>query len=206
MSTVVNELLRRSEIISDQINRDELAVLLRELTAAIEQGTEGAVVEFGCYRGTTSLFIRRLLNHYQDSREFHVYDSFAGLPPKARQDTSAAGDQFKAGELTVSKKQLLHEFHKANLKPPVVHKAWFNQLSSEDVPEPIAFAFLDGDFYDSILDSLKLVYPRMSRGGRIVIDDYNREALPGVSRAVHDFFAGKTLQLRDQSSLAIIEI
>jgi O-methyltransferase len=201
----IDNLIKRHPLVSDQINPEELRVILRELAAVIEQGTVGAIVEFGCYRGTTSLFIRRLLDHYQDGREFHVYDSFQGLPPKKQQDNSVAGDQFQAGELTVSKKQLSHEFHKAQLKSPVVHKAWFNQLTDRDVPTSIAFAFLDGDFYASIMDSLKLVYPRMSRGGRIVIDDYNREALPGVSRAVHDYFDGKTVQVRTQSSLAIIE-
>jgi O-methyltransferase len=151
-------------------------------------------VEFGCYIGTTSLFIRRLLDARHETKVFHVYDSFEGLPPKTAEDASSAGDQFTAGELSVSKKQFIHEFQKAHLSPPVIHKGWFSNLTEKDVPAQIAFAFLDGDFYGSIKDSLKLVLSRMSQGGTIVVDDYAREALPGAAKAVHELLPGKSVQ------------
>jgi len=185
MSSVSN-LLGRHGLISEQVNRDQLQTLLSELEKTLASGIDGAVVEFGCYIGTTSLFIRRLLDALGDTREFHVYDSFAGLPPKTRQDASPAGEQFQAGELSVGKKQFLHEFQKANLRPPRIHKGWFGDLTEADVPEKIAFAFLDGDFYESIRDSLNLVLPHMRQGGTIIFDDYAREALPGVSRAARE--------------------
>jgi hypothetical protein len=69
-------------LISDQVSRDDVALVWRELEAVLDAGVPGAVVEFGCYVGTTSLFIRRLLDERDESgaREFHVYDSFEGLP------------------------------------------------------------------------------------------------------------------------------
>lgn len=177
---IVNELLKRYRPISDQVSADQLRVILTECERALP--LPGAIVEFGCYIGTTSLFLRRLINE----REFHIYDSFQGLPPKVEKDRSSAGDQFQAGELAVSKKQFLQEFKKANLQPPIIHKGWFSDLTAADVPEQIAFAFLDGDFYESIRDSLKLVLPRLVPGGVIVVDDYAREALPGPAKAVHE--------------------
>jgi O-methyltransferase len=183
----IDELIQRYPLISDQVNTDQLRVILVELEKVLEQGTEGGVVEFGCYIGTTSLFIRRLLDERKDMREFHAYDSFEGLPPKGPQDSSVAGDQFVAGELAVSKKQFMREFQKANLRPPIVHKGWFKDLTAAEVPEKIAFAFLDSDFYESIRDSLKLVLPRLQKDGVIIIDDYAREALPGVAKAASEF-------------------
>lgn len=188
MGQIARALVAKHPLISDQVNKDQLAVILQELEKVMQRGLGGAVVEFGCYIGTTSLFIRRLLDEYGDEREFHVYDSFAGLPEKTIEDSSPAGEQFKAGELTVSKKQFLQEFQKARLRPPIVHRAWFNQLTGKDVPSPISFTFLDGDFYQSIKDSLELVLPRMEQGSTIIIDDYAREALPGAARAVHEHF------------------
>ncbi|MEO6760895.1 MAG: TylF/MycF/NovP-related O-methyltransferase [Candidatus Saccharimonadales bacterium] len=182
----VKKLVTSHPLISDQINKDQLLVILAELEKVLNQGVDGEIVEFGCYIGTTSLFIRRLLDERKDSRQFHVYDSFEGLPPKSPQDSSAAGDQFRAGELAVSKKQFLREFYKVNLRPPIIHKGWFSDLTATDVPDKIAFAFLDGDFYESIRDSLKLVLPRIQKGGTIIIDDYAHEALPGAARAVHE--------------------
>jgi O-methyltransferase len=194
-------------IISDQISRHGLAVVWRELAQTLAHDVAGDVVEFGCYAGTTSLFIRRLLDEtgQSASRDFHVYDSFEGLPPKVAQDASAAGEGFQAGVLQVSKKEFLHQFRSANLQPPTVHKGWFNELTEKDVPAKIAFAFLDGDFYESIRDSLALVWPRLSPGGVILIDDYAREALPGATQAVTEFLQGKPrVALHHEQNIAII--
>jgi hypothetical protein len=47
----------------------------------------------------------------------------------------------------------------------------------------------------------------MSEGGTIVIDDYKRETLPGVERAIKDFFQGKQIKsLRAEANKAIIEL
>lgn len=199
-------LLSKHLIISDQVTRPRLEVVLEELEKALQNGAAGDIVEFGCYIGTTSLFIRRLLDEYKCEKDFHVYDSFEGLPEKSPQDSSPVGADFKAGELSVSKKQLMEQFHKAHLTPPKVHKGWFSELSPNDVPDKIAFAFLDGDFYESIIDSLRLVWPRMQAGGTITIDDAGREALPGVDRAIRDFFRDKKIALRIRNNIGIIEL
>jgi O-methyltransferase len=183
-------LFRGQLLASDQVSKDDVTLVWQELERVLAAGTPGAIVEFGCYVGTTSLFIRRLLNEQGEAaRPFHVYDSFEGLPPKVPADASAAGADFQAGKLSVSKKEFLRQFQNTHLEAPVVHKGWFNQLGPQDVPAEIAFAFLDGDFYDSILDSLRLVWPRLQRGAILLIDDYQRPELPGVERAVRDYFA-----------------
>lgn len=194
MTSHTQLLLSKYPIISDQIKKPALAVVLGQLERILSDSKPlGAVVEFGCYVGTTSLFIRRMLDNYQQSsaRQFHVYDSFEGLPEKTSDDQSSVGVDFRGGELAVGRKQLLAEFQKVHLVPPKVHKAWFKDLTASQVPDGIAFAFLDGDFYESILSSLRLVWPRLQPGGVVCIDDYQRPALPGVERAVHDFFQAK---------------
>lgn len=200
---------RGHQIISDQISREGLEIVCDHLDMILENHTPGAVVEFGCYAGTTSLFIRRILDDKKQSgtHPFHVYDSFDGLPRKTAQDSNAAGIDFEAGKLYVSKKEFLQQFRSAHLNPPIIHKGWFDQLSPDIVPNPIAFAFLDGDFYSSIISSLRLVWPKMSPGGLILIDDYQRPTLPGVERAVRDFFAQKQIKhLRVRHNIAIIEL
>lgn len=197
-------LIAKYPLISNQVNKDQVRVILTELEKIIVKGTGGDVVEFGCYIGTTSLFIQRLLNAHKDPRVFHAYDSFEGLPSKTAKDESRAGEQFQGGELTVSKKQFLHEFHKADLRPPITHRGWFKDLAAKDLPEQIAFAFLDGDFYESIRDSLKLVLPRMQMGGIIIVDDYAREALPGAAKAVHELLP--KVEIITSHNLGIIRI
>ena len=202
---ITDQLLRTYPIISDQVDERELRVLLRELERLLEAGCQGSVVEFGCYVGTTSLFIRRLLDAYQYVGAFHVYDSFAGLPEKTAQDASAAGEQFVAGELAATRKGFFQQFKKAGLRPPVVHKAWFAELTPQDVPEDIMFAFLDGDYYQSIMDSLWLVTPKLTPDAVLVVDDYANEALPGAARAADAWLqAHPGFRCRVEASLAVM--
>jgi O-methyltransferase len=199
-------LFKGHRIISDQVGEGELSVIWDQLHAVLTKGVPGDIVEFGCYIGTTSLFIRRLLDQHSqtDARAFHVYDSFRGLPPKTAPDLSPAGTQFAAGELSVRKKDFMQTFRAANLRPPVVHKCWFNDLTKTDVPDTIAFAYLDGDFYESILAPLKLVWPRLSPGGILLVDDYNRDALPGPARALYDYFNGRPPHTVKAHDIAVI--
>jgi O-methyltransferase len=185
-------------IISNQVDRQELTVILHELETQLKRNDTTAVVEFGCYIGTTSLFIARLLTYYQSAAEFHVYDSFAGLPEKTLQDHSPAGEQFKAGELCISKSEFVKQFKKAGLRLPHIHKNWFNQLSAGDIPDAISFAFLDGDYYESIRDSLRVITPRLTPGAVVIVDDYASEALPGAARAVDEWATlhGRRVQVR----------
>ena len=202
---ITDQLLRTYPIISDQVDERELRVLLRELERLLKAGCPGSVVEFGCYVGTTSLFIRRLLDAYRHAGAFHVYDSFAGLPEKTAQDVSAAGEQFVAGELAATRKGFLQQFKKAGLRPPVVHKAWFAELTPRDVPEDIMFAFLDGDYYQSIMDSLWLVTPKLTPDAVLVVDDYANEALPGAARAADAWLqAHPGFRCRVEASLAVM--
>ena len=200
----IEQLLAKYPIISDQISKPALRVVLRELQKALDADIAGDIAEFGCYMGSTSLFIRRLLDEHNSDKQFYAYDSFEGLPTKTIEDASAAGTEFKAGELKVSKKQFLQEFKKAGLLAPITHKAWFHELASKQLPVQIAFAFLDGDFYESILASLNLVWPRLSSGGTVTIDDYQRETLPGPERAVRDYFRGVPPPVHHEHNIAIL--
>jgi O-methyltransferase len=197
-------LTKRYPIITDQVDREKLRIILEELERTLNDCTVGDIVEFGCYEGTTSLFIKRLQNELNDSRHFHVFDSFAGLPEKTVHDNSPAGDQFKPGELTASKQQFITNFKKARLPLPIIHKAWFNDLRPGEIPNAIAFAFLDGDYYESIRVSLKLIEPRLVRGAVVIVDDYYSNALPGTKKAVDEWLQNKDYALKVAHSLAVI--
>mgnify|MGYP000859908384 FL=1 len=201
---ITDQLLAKYPIISDQVDAKELGALLRELEKALRSGTTGNIVEFGCYVGTTSLFIRRLLDAYEFAGEFHVYDSFAGLPEKTQADASVAGEQFKAGELLAPRKTFIQNFKKAGLKLPTVHKGWFADFSPDDVPESIIFAFFDGDFYESIVDSFRVCDGKFQETATIIVDDYANEALPGAARAVDAWLKRHPARVAVESSLAII--
>lgn len=203
-----DQYLNGQVITTDQMTPERMKVVCNNLEKVLQLGVAGDVVEFGCYAGTTSLFIRRLLDKYAQSgeRAFHVYDSFAGLPEKTEQDRAAGGEDFQAGKLSVSKQDFIKQFRSAGLALPVTHKGWFGDLGAKDVPPEIAFAFLDGDFYGSIIDSLRLVWPRMAEQGMLLIDDYKNPKLPGVEQAINDFFGPKNVQIKHDHDVAVIKL
>ena len=139
-------------------------------------------------------------------KELWIYDSFEGLPEKSMEDESAVGVDFKKGELSVSKREVKMRFLRSGLPVPKITKAWFNELNDEDLPDKIAFAFLDGDLYESIRDSLKLVEDKMTSGGVIMVHDYTNEALPGVAKAVDEWVKVKKYSIVRYESLATIMI
>lgn len=199
----IERYMHTTTLLSDQVSKREVAIVLRELQRSIESAA-GDVVEFGCYEGTTSVPMALLLQG--TGRTVYLYDSFEGLPEKLPQDHSPAGEQFKAGELNASKKQLITNLKRAGVDMPRIKKAWFSDLSTNDVPHHIAFAFLDGDYYESIKTPLRLIEHYLTPGGCIVIDDYANEALPGAAKAVDEWVGQKGYTIRVEASLAIIRV
>ena len=172
---------------NDQVSEKETERILELAKKCLS--VSGDYVEMGCYKGDTSLLLADIIRNV--GKKLWIYDSFEGLPEKSEADESVLGINFKSGELLVTKREVKQRFLKAGLPVPVIKKAWFSDLTSEDLPEQIAFAFLDGDFYESIRDSIKLVAPKMSEDGVMIVHDYTNPALPGVKKAVDEWRQGK---------------
>ncbi|QWQ32218.1 hypothetical protein KOY48_05185 [Candidatus Minimicrobia naudis] len=89
---IADQLLTKYPIISDQVDIKELGALLRELEKTLRSGATGNIVEFGCYVGTTSLFIRRLLDAYDFTGRFFTFTiRLRDCQKKPEEYTSAAG-------------------------------------------------------------------------------------------------------------------
>ena len=187
---------------NDQVSEKETAKILELARKSL--GSSGDFVEMGCYKGDTSLLIAEALQG--SDHILYIYDSFEGLPEKTSNDTSALGENFKGGELYVTKREVKERFLRAGLKLPVIKKAWFNELTDADLPSGIAFSFLDGDFYESIRDSLRLVERKMVQGGVIVVHDYLNPALPGVKKAVDEWLDTRSFKNETFQSMIIINV
>ena len=199
---------------NDQVTEEETERIL-ELAARC-LNAPGDYVELGCYRGDTSLLLAEMLRKdavsdelveksvEKSAKKLWIYDSFEGLPEKSEKDESEVGKDFRQGELMVTKREVKARFLRAGLPVPIIKKAWFNELAEADLPKEIAFAFLDGDLYESIKDSLKLVENKMSDGGVIIVHDYNNPALPGVAKAVDEWLKDKDVKIERNRSLAVI--
>lgn len=187
----------------------ELRLILLEFEKVLGEQIEGDVCEFGCYKGTTSLYLGRLIKLCGADKKLWLYDSFDGLPEKSEADRAGLGEEFKVGELKASKRELLEEFKRAGLARPIVKKGWFSDLSQSDVPPKICFAFFDGDYYESIMDSFALIDNRMASRATIVVDDYGNDHLPGACLAVDEWRQNNKARItgfREEQSLAILHM
>lgn len=182
-----------------QVADAETSEILKIARGCLE--VPGDFVELGCYEGDTSILLAETLQ--KTDKHLWIYDSFEGLPEKTDEDASEAGRDFQKGVLAVSKRDVKLRFLRSGLPVPIIKKAWFNELTDQDLPSEIAFAFLDGDLYQSIKDSLRLVEDKIAKGGIIIVHDYNNPELPGVTKAVDEWLGSKKLTIN--KTLAIIK-
>jgi hypothetical protein len=158
----------------------------------LTKGVPGNLIETGVWRGGIPILMRAILAAYGDTeRVVWVADSFEGLPPPdAQQYPSDAGFDLSAiSELSVSIDRVQSHFDRYNLLDSQVRflKGWFRDTLPHAPTGPLAVVRLDGDLYESTMDALTHLYPRLSVGGYLIVDDYG--ALLPCREAVHDYRA-----------------
>lgn len=189
VDTILN--FENRKIDSSIINEEQIRWLVEILVSVLEKNLDGEVVEFGCYVGESSKYLMKSLVELKSNKRLYVYDSFDGLPQLSKWEE---GTGWRAGTLKSTEDVLISNFEQNNLPIPIIHKDWFKDIPNYKIPEKISFAFLDGDFYDSIYDSLNKVYDKVVSGGYICFHDYNRHDLPGVKAAVDKFLNERGFQ------------
>jgi O-methyltransferase len=122
-------------------------------------------------------------------RTVWVADSFEGLPvPDIQKYPADRGDQHaRFGELAVSLETVKMNFEKYGLLDNQVKflKGWFKDTLPAAPVQQLALLRLDGDMYESTMDGLVYLYPKLSSGGYIIIDDWG--AVPACRKAAEDY-------------------
>jgi O-methyltransferase len=173
------------------------------ITDVIHRGIPGDLIETGVWRGGATIFMRGVLKAFRDtSRTVWVADSFQGLPrPDIDRYPQDAGDTYWESNnvFAVSLDEVRANFAKYGLLDDQVRflEGWFKDTLPGAPIERLAVLRLDGDMYSSTADALTHLYPKLSVGGYVIIDDYNNE--PRCRQAVDDFRAarGITEQIQD---------
>ena len=88
--------------------------------------------------------------------------------------------------IAVSLDEVKANFSRYGMLDQPVHflKGWFKDTLPTAPIERLAILRLDGDMYSSTFDALKHLYPKLSRGGFVIVDDYHIDA---CRKAVTDF-------------------
>jgi O-methyltransferase len=150
----------------------------------------GDVIETGVWRGGAMIFARAALEAFGDTRRsVWCADSFAGLPrPDARSYPADAGDVHHTyRQLAIPLDQVRANFTRYGLLDERVRflQGWFRDTLPTAPIERLAILRLDGDMYESTMVVLDALYPKLSAGGYVIIDDYG--AAPACRQATEDF-------------------
>lgn len=175
------------------IGRERLDSLHRCLDLVVAEGIRGDLMECGVWRGGACIFMAGFLReHGITDRKVIVADSFDGLPPStAEQDLHLTLDKSVFPELAVSLDEVQANFASYGLLDDNVRfvPGWFSESLASTPSDRLALLRLDGDLYESTMDSLVALYDRVEPGGVVIVDDWG--VLPPCRRAVEDFFAAR---------------
>lgn len=175
------------------IGMQRLTSLQRCVETVLADDIPGDLVECGVWRGGACILMRAVLAAFGDeTRCVWVADSFAGLPhpdPVKFKADKGLKPELVAGILAVPESEVKANFQRYGLLDDQVRflPGWFKDTLPTAPIERIAVLRLDGDLYESTIEALDALYPRLSPGGFCIIDDYY--VLEPCRQAVTDYRA-----------------
>jgi O-methyltransferase len=183
-----------------------LYALVRATEYVAARDIPGAVVECGVWRGGSMMAVAlTLLRLGNTDRDLYLYDTFSGMTAPTDEDTKKSGE--RAADLLAEDSEdsdiwaiaSLDEVREALLSVAYpeerMHfvKGPVEETLPEHAPEDIALLRLDTDWYASTKHELLHLYPRLARGGVLILDDYGY--WQGARRAVDEYVAENELTL-----------
>jgi hypothetical protein len=155
-----------------------------------KENIEGDFVECGVWRGGNVMVMRWA----SPSRHCWLYDTFRGMTAPGRHDSNRKGIKADpkrwTGKSAVSEREVVANLmhvgvmgvDKISIIIGDVRRTLKHDIS---LPEKIAVLRLDTDFYDSTKIEMEVLYPRLSIGGYLIVDDYGHWL--GARKAVDEY-------------------
>ncbi len=147
----------------------------------------GEIWECGTFIGDMAEFMVKHLGA-DTHRPIRLFDTFTGQPFSGPHDTHQVGSMNGTSYEFV--KGRFHGYPHVQIHPGIMPET-FAPLADKT----ISVVNIDVDNHDSVRDCLAFVYPRMEKGGYVILDDYYCSACPGATIATNDFMSGKPDQL-----------
>jgi O-methyltransferase len=180
-----------------------LHALVDAVRYCVRRRIPGALAECGVWRGGSVLaMILTLQDMGIDDRDIYLYDTFEGMTEPTEHDVSAFDrPAVELWEETHGRpwpgffdpETFNEESVRENLRPAGYPDARLHFVSGpveetlpSRAPERLALLRLDTDWYESTRHELEHLYPRISQGGVLIVDDYGH--WEGCRRAVDEYF------------------
>lgn len=167
-----------------------LASLRLIATEINDRKLEGEVAELGVYKGRFASEINRLF----PNKKLYLFDTFEGFNNEdIKVEKNHGNSRAKVGDFSDTNMELVRE--KLPYKEQAVFiKGYFPESIKKDLPS-FCFVSLDTDLYKPTYEGLRVFYPKLVKGGMIIIHDYNSSQFPGVKDAVKEFCKENNISL-----------
>lgn len=163
---------------SDYVRYATLELNAREINLRKIQGN---IAEVGVWKGNFA----ELLNRYFPDRKLYLFDTFEGFDERDKKIDINCSYSTTTQDFTET--SILEVMNKMTYPDNVIiKKGWFPE-TAVDVDGKFAFVDLDADLYQPIYEGLKFFYPKMEKGGIIMVHDFNNEMYKGVRQAVEEY-------------------
>jgi O-methyltransferase len=154
----------------------------------VARDVPGDLIEAGVWKGGSVILMRAVLTVLDSNKRVYVADSFQGLPPPTHPvDDPEVFKRF--ADLSISRRDVEAAFRRYGLLDDQVRfvEGWFSEALPIVSDRAWAVIRIDADMYESTMDALTRLYPNLSPGGYLVVDDYGN--LAPCRRAVDDYRA-----------------
>jgi O-methyltransferase len=174
------------------LSRERLDAIQSCIEDVLAHDVPGDCIECGVWRGGGSMLMRAVLDaHGAGDRTVWLADSFAGLPEPDPRYPADTGSTFHeaADYLAVAQADVRANFERFDLMGDNVRflAGWFKDTLPGLTEQTWAVIRLDGDMYESTIDGIANLYPRLSVGGWVIVDDY--KTIEACRRAIDDYRA-----------------
>ncbi len=151
----------------------------------------GHVAEFGSWRGTSLLFLAKLLRLYDPHgcKIIYCFDSFEGLTELSAQDGDPDHLQgrYRSSLETLNEIISLYDMEEEIVIQRGLIEHTLPQVLEDNQALTFSFVFCDVDLCSPTQSLLHHIHPRLAKGGVIVFDEWNHEEFPGEGVAVNAF-------------------
>lgn len=158
------------------------------------QHLEGDVVECGTSKGGSAILLALAIRLLGIRKKVYVFDSFEGLP----QPNAAVDKGYNKGMFRSSLQDLQQKLKDLQVDQIVcIRDGWFEKSIPaflQDDPPKIALLHIDCDLYESTLDCMSGLYPLVSDGAAVIMDDFN-DGCKGQKKAVLEVLGGQPAQI-----------
>ena len=182
----------------DYIRLSTLELLCFEIN---DRNIEGSIAEVGVYKGKFA----RYMNDYLPNRKFFLFDTFNGFH---KSDVATELDHsFSKGNQDFSKTSIDEVLGNMPHKEMCIIKQGYFPETAIGVEDSFCLVSLDADLYEPIYNGLKFFYPKLVKGGFIMIHDFNNSDYKGAREAVMQFcdeFKIGFVPIPDKAGTAII--